>query len=254
VIRSFTTGYALALLLSASHAFAQNASDVRSEARQLFAAGYELLHKGLPDAAAIQFERGLEFDPADYKARFLLAESYLKASKNEKAIVQYEKVLETAPKISEESAVSEAKLAVLRRVVETSPERQEKKAADRLAAKRREIIRGLTALSPARVFLVGSQGPQSPNALLSYFEGGGAVYSAIELRITDSVTALPVWRNDADLAQSIVTGQTLVGVAAPGSRVSALVQQGKIKALLVSGPARADSLPDVPTAAEAFGN
>jgi tripartite-type tricarboxylate transporter receptor subunit TctC len=61
--------------------------------------------------------------------------------------------------------------------------------------------------------------------------------------------AIP-YRSSTDMILSVVSGQTMIAIA-DGPPTLPMVQAGKIRALAVTGAARSDELPDVPSMAEA---
>jgi tetratricopeptide (TPR) repeat protein len=103
--------------------------DSKRDAGAFFASGFELLNQGQPDAAVIQFERGLLIQPDDYKAHYLLGEAYLKTGNNGKALEHFNRTIDLAPKVSKESALAETRAAAIAKVLHAETALQEAKKA-----------------------------------------------------------------------------------------------------------------------------
>ena len=100
-------------------------------------------------------------------------------------------------------------------------------------------------------FVRWGQAQSAPIALSS--PGNGATpHLAAEL--FQRVAKVPVmhvpYKGGAESATAIISGHVSGGIETPPS-VLPHIQSGKVKALAVAGPTRLDTLPDVPTAAEA---
>jgi len=72
------------------------------------------LKRAQNDAAVVQFERGLAIDPADFKARHFLAETYELLRNYDKALVNFTAVVQLAPATASESAIAETKIDKLK--------------------------------------------------------------------------------------------------------------------------------------------
>jgi tetratricopeptide (TPR) repeat protein len=229
--------------------------DMKAEARRFFSSGFQLLEKKLPDAAVIQFQSGLQIDPAEYKAWFMLGTAYESTNHMELAVEAYEAVKALAPPTSDEAAVSTAKLAAIRKVRETSPEGIRE-------TRRTRFLEALEALGPGQVVAVRGSAPSNLSDLVAYLERGGSLMTGVTSEVFRTLNdklgaglptlalSLVPYKSEAAVIQDFRGGLFDVAILSSNSAKALEAAGGRL--IAVSAPNRLPQLASVPTLREAL--